>query len=131
MLTHNTPGATLVYTTDGSLPTLENGTQVPPATAQSQPVWLERLARTTTFRVRAFKQDLLPSRPQTWTYIFPTDVMTQDAQATLAAGFPERWRTVVPDYGLDPDLVGRRICLAVSIVSSSSRRSSPCPASRS
>ena len=49
----STPGATLVYTTDGSLPSLSHGTQVPPATAGEGPAVTLRVDRTTTLRVRA------------------------------------------------------------------------------
>jgi hypothetical protein len=106
LVTSPTPGATVVYTTDGSVPTLQNGVQVPAATPQSDPRVTLHMAATTTLRVGVFRDEYLPSRTQTWTYVFPADVMQQDYAATLAAGLPPDWRGVAPDYGLDPDIVG-------------------------
>lgn len=39
------------------------------------------------------------------TYLFVDDVIGQDYQATLDAGFPSRWGTLASDYGMDPDIV--------------------------
>jgi hypothetical protein len=41
----------------------------------------------------------------TQTYLFAEDIIRQDYQATLEAGFPSRWGTLTPDYGMDPDIV--------------------------
>ncbi|MFV2068142.1 MAG: CotH kinase family protein, partial [Pirellulales bacterium] len=109
------PGATLVITTDGSRPTLENGLQVDGADAETRPTTTISVSGTTVLRAAAFNEDWMPSRMTARTYIFPDDVIAQDVQATLDAGFPERWgdRTVatspgngVPDYGPDPDIIG-------------------------
>lgn len=40
------------------------------------------------------------------TYLYLDDVIRQDYQATLNAGFPNDWKGVEPDYGLDPDVIG-------------------------
>ena len=34
------------------------------------------------------------------------DVVGQDHQATLDAGFPSSWGGTSPDYGMDPDVIG-------------------------
>ena len=105
-VTTPTPGATLVYTTNGSDPTLTNGTQVPPANASTPPtvtmtihpgavpggatgVNIPSTANgTTTLRAAAFKTGFVPTNAGTNTYIFPATVagtsvmspsITQDA----------------------------------------------------
>ncbi len=102
----NTPGSVLVYTTDGSAPTLENGTRIDPAQADQGPSTRLSIDRTTTLRVRAFRDGFLPSPTATHTYVLPNDVARQSEQATLDAGFPERWQRTPADYGLDPDVIG-------------------------
>ena len=105
-LTSSTPGASLIYTTDGSVPSPENGVVVPPFSAADGASTRVRIAKTTTLRVGAFKDDFLASTINTQTYIMLADVLTQDVQATLDAGFPETWGRTEPDYGVDPDVVG-------------------------
>lgn len=101
-----TVGATLSYTTDGSQPSLENGTQVAPADSSTAPIAALNIDRTTTLRVAAFKDGHLPSKVETRSFVFLQDVLTQDVQATLDAGFPETWRRTPADYGMDPDVIG-------------------------
>lgn len=105
-LTSTTPGAALVYTTDGSAPSKDNGTVIAPASASEGATKVLRIRKTTTLRAAAVKDDVLTSRITTKTYIFIADVITQDYAATLAAGFPAAWLRVEPDYGLDPDIIG-------------------------
>ena len=106
LLSTPTLGATLVYTTDGSPPSLTNGIQVSPPGPNLAPSATLEVARTTTLRVRAFKDDFVPSKAVTHSYLLAGDILAQDVQATLDAGFPETWRGVQPDYGMDPDVVG-------------------------
>lgn len=88
-----TTGATIRYTTNGSLPTETNGT------VYTGPLTIDR---TTTIRARAFFGDLIPTNADTHSYFFASDIVEQDTQKTLDAGFPARWKTsTVPDYGLD------------------------------
>jgi len=101
-----TAGATLSYTTDGSQPSMENGTQVLPADSSTAPIVELNIDRTTTLRVAAFKDNHLPSKTDTRTFVFLKDVLTQDVQATHDAGFPEAWRRTPADYGMDPDVIG-------------------------
>ena len=76
-ITTTTPGATMVYTTDGSAPTLQNGIQTAAPDAQTSPTVEVSIAATTTLRAAAFKDGLLPTPVETQTYIFPADVVTQ------------------------------------------------------
>jgi hypothetical protein len=96
-LTCPTAGATIRFTTNGSTPTLTNGTSyVAPITIQ----------RTTTLRFAAFRDGWRSSRVVTHTYLFLADVVTQNYAQAVAAGFPTNWDTQAADYGLDPRVVG-------------------------
>jgi hypothetical protein len=102
-----TPGATLVYTTDGSLPTIENGTAIAPPNETAGVSTVVTINRTTTLRYGAVRDGRLSSIVGTQTYLFLTDILGQDHQAALDAGYPERWgRIALADYGLDPDVIG-------------------------
>lgn len=83
-----TPGATLVYTTDGSRPTLTNGIQITAPDVDTPPASAIRVSETTTLSVAAFQEDHYPSRVNTQTYIFVDDVINQ--------------RDMDPDIVLDP-----------------------------
>ena len=106
ILTTETLGATVVYSTDGSVPSLDNGKVVAALDSLTPPIATVGVATTTTLRVAAFKEDFLPSKTQTYSYIFADDVVAQDHQATLDAGFPEMWLHISPDYGIDPQVAG-------------------------
>ncbi len=89
-----TPGATLVYTTNGSTPSFTNGTQA------ADPLALN-LTSTTMLRLSAFAPGLAPNGPDTQSYFFPEDIRSQ--------GNPAGWPTgkvngQVLDYGMDPDI---------------------------
>lgn len=103
-ITSPTPGATIVYTTDGSEPTLANGTQVPPAALDAPSVAVVNIARTTPLRVRAYRTDWEPTNVDTQTYIFLANVLTQSMATALAQGFPASWGPNVVDYEVDPDV---------------------------
>ncbi len=100
-----TADATLVYTTDGSAPSLDNGTQVQ-LDGQSPSARLE-IATTSLLRAAAFKEELEPSRTITHTYLFLEDVLDQPADP---AGFPATWdgmsqAAITADYEMDPEVV--------------------------
>ena len=103
-----TRGASLVYTTDGSLPARDNGTVVAPVDGLTVPAVTLTIDRTTTLRTAAFLDGFLTSDVNTQTYLMPEDIVAQDFQATLDAGFPATWgrRETAPDYGMDPRVVG-------------------------
>jgi hypothetical protein len=82
-ITCSTPGATIIYTMDGSEPSLSNGTQVPAANGSVGPIATVNITGTTCLRARAVKSGLAPSNTDTHTYIFPAQVLTQsDASIT-------------------------------------------------
>ncbi|MFV2067450.1 MAG: CotH kinase family protein [Pirellulales bacterium] len=54
----------------------------------------------------AVKERWIPSPIVTQTYLFVADVASQNVQVALDAGFPETWLGVLPDYEIDPDVVG-------------------------
>jgi hypothetical protein len=103
-ITSPTPGATIVYTTNGSEPTLTNGTLVPPASAEAPSVAVVPISRTTPLRARAYKPGWVPTNVDTQTYIFLANVLTQNTATALAQGFPVSWGPNVVDYEVDPDV---------------------------
>lgn len=103
-----TPGATIIYTTDGSHPTLLNGTQVTSADEISPPSALVEVTTSTVLRAAAFKAGFRASNVDTQTYLFLDDVLNQPAQPP---GYPLPWRsrngsTIPGDFQMDPDIVG-------------------------
>lgn len=76
-ITTTTPGATIVYTTDGSEPSPTNGTVVAAASAGALPVATVNVNQTTTLRAAAFKTGMQPTNVDTQTYIFVADVVNQ------------------------------------------------------
>lgn len=96
-LATDTPGATLVYTLDGTEPTLENGTvgnQV-------------EVSGTAILRVAGFRDGWAASTVTTHTYLFLADVVRQSA---APEGVPAVWdgvseAPVSGDYEMDPEIV--------------------------
>jgi hypothetical protein len=70
LATPGTPDAAIYYTRDGSAPVPEN----PQATLYREPL---AISGTTMVRAASYQNGLLPSLPQTHTYLFPGDVVTQ------------------------------------------------------
>lgn len=104
VITTATAGATIVYTTNGSLPVLTavrtNGT------VYAAPV---PVRGTTTLRAAAFKDGFQPSNVDTHTYVFVDDVIRQSPSGQApGTGWPAPGRMStgqVMDYGMDPDVV--------------------------
>ena len=98
ILTTATPGATIVYTTDGSMPSVSHG-------IVGNMVLVDK---TTVLRVMAYKPGATSTNVDTHTYIFPTTVKEQ---ATLPFDYPAPFRSfnMTPyadlDVGIDPDVV--------------------------
>jgi len=86
-ITTETEGATIRYTTDGSVPTETHGR------TYTGPV---SVSTTTCLRAMAYKRDFLPTDVDTQTYIFPADVTRQNG-----AGFPNTWGHLGADYEMD------------------------------
>lgn len=92
-LTHPDPQVSIRYTTDGTEPTTENGTEY------QNPV---RISTTTTLRVKGFREGWEPGASSTRSYIFLNDVITQ----TRPSHLPSRWGgNQNADYDMDPDVV--------------------------
>lgn len=107
-ITCPTPGATIIYTTDGSDPTPSNGTSVPAASDDFPPVATVNITTSTALRVAAFKSGMRPTNIDTQTYLFLDDVLDQPLQPE---GYPYPWRTrsgaTIPgDFQMDPQVVG-------------------------
>lgn len=97
-----TRGATISYTTDGSAPSLTNGTIVAAPNAQSAPAVQLNIDTTTTLTVGAFKEDFRPADLVSHTYIYLHDVIRQPKQPE---GLPNRWGPTRADYEMDPEIV--------------------------
>lgn len=97
-LSCDTPGVTIYYTMDGTAPYLLGG-RVPSGFAYSKPI---RITKTTCLRAAAVRQNWLPSRIVTQTYIFLQNVVQQPSRPP---GFPTTWRGAAADYEMDPQVV--------------------------
>ena len=95
-ITTATPGATVMYTTNGSTPTLSNGF------VYSAPLTING---TRTVRAAAFKTGFLPSNVDTESYIFVGDVVRQEPTGATPPGWPSSWGGNTVDYGMDPAVV--------------------------
>ena len=93
-----TEGAVIRYTLDGSEPGPNAGS------VYDGPLLIQE---TTTLRALALLDGLAPTNIDTHTYIFPDDIVEQDAAATIARGFPRNWGGTSADYGMDPDVIGQ------------------------
>ena len=89
-----TENAEIYYTTDGTVPTKENGTKY------ETPLNIDK---TTTVRAAAFLDGMVPTNVDTTTYLFLDDILEQDREWATDNGFPDRWRNQTADYGLDDE----------------------------
>ncbi len=103
VISTDTPGSTIVYTTDGSTPTESNGIRVPSSSGQTPPAATVLIATTTTLRAIAIKPGFEPTNVDTQTYIFPAAVANQTG---VPAGYPTVWNNTAADYEVDPDVTG-------------------------
>ncbi|KAA1261400.1 CotH protein [Rubripirellula obstinata] len=101
-VTSATEGATLVYTTDGSEPTLSNGTAVFVG-ANTAPTASVPINTTTVLRAAAFKNGLLETNVDTQSYFYLNDVVDQPS---APAGFPTTGLPRFIDYEIDPEIAG-------------------------
>ena len=76
------PGATLVYTTDGSEPSLSNGTRVNPANGSSLAEANIFISETTSLRTGVFRTGFLSENYTTHTYVFLNDVISSSVLDT-------------------------------------------------
>jgi hypothetical protein len=96
VITTATAGATIRFTTDGSPPSLVNGS------TYSSPLTING---TRVIRAAAFRDGFLPSNVDTHTYLFLSDVIQQSPNGSPPPGWPSSWGANVVDYGMDPDVV--------------------------
>jgi hypothetical protein len=95
-LSCSTPGATIVYTTDGTTPTLTNGTaSASPASAI--------ITGTTNLRATAFAGTLAPTNVDTHTYLFVSLVADQQRPASAPAVWPGNFAS---DFTMDARVPG-------------------------
>ncbi|MFT5188307.1 MAG: hypothetical protein ACI9DF_001063 [Verrucomicrobiales bacterium] len=109
VITTETEGASIVYTTDGRDP--REGNLFSPTRIYEGPITIDR---TTTIRAFAKKADFVSTNIDTQTYIFTNDVIRQTNEP---AGFPNTWgeftgtngsvrgRPVPADYEMNPAIV--------------------------
>ena len=72
------PGAILVYTTDGTQPSLNNGIQVQPTNSTAMAQTDLFVNSTTVLRTASFKQDFISQGFTTHSYVFLNDVIGSD-----------------------------------------------------
>lgn len=101
------PGSTLVYTTNGSPPSLGNGVAIPAPSANALAMTRVPIADTGVIRAASFCDGYEPSPHVTQTYVFPERVARQPARP---AGLPTQWADgSAADYEVDPDVVNRTL----------------------
>jgi hypothetical protein len=99
----STPGAFIVYTTNGSTPTVDANLNVTNGTLYTGPL---SISSTTTLRARAFKLGFEPSFVEASSYIFVTDVVNQSPNGQVPSGFPVNGvNGQEMNYGIDPDII--------------------------
>ncbi|RYD67513.1 MAG: hypothetical protein EOP84_30475, partial [Verrucomicrobiaceae bacterium] len=122
-LSATTPGATIVYTTNGSVPSLTNGSRVAPADANTPPsltltihpggvpagstgVNIASIGGVTTLRAAAFLDGYAPTNVDTQTYLFPQQVLGQTVSNAFSKGWPSSpVNGQVFNYGMDQAVV--------------------------
>lgn len=104
VISSETPGASIIYTTDGSLPSEDplNGIQVNPANAVTPPRATVSVTTTTNLRAVAVKTGFEPTNVDTHTYIFRSAVLQQ---SNLTVPEYANWGYAGPDYEMDPEIV--------------------------
>ena len=104
----DTIGATIIYTVDGSPPSLTNGVQVQAAFG-GPAVATVPIATTTHLRALAAKEGFVSTNIDTHTYVFLEDVIRQDPlQDPDAPDYPLRWQAnAEADFEMDPEVVAQ------------------------
>ena len=96
-ISNRTEGAEIRYTTNGSTPTESN------STLYTGPITINK---TTLLRASAFKPYHQPSTPNTQTYLFVEDVLTQDGSNLQPYA---NWGHAGPDWAVDPTMAASLI----------------------
>jgi hypothetical protein len=101
----STPGAMIVYTTNGSTPQVDANLNITNGVLYQNPL---TISSTTTLRARAFRATYEPSHVEASSYIFVNDVINQ---SPLGQAPGPGWPTgivgqgQVMNYGIDPDII--------------------------
>ncbi|MGA0438478.1 MAG: chitobiase/beta-hexosaminidase C-terminal domain-containing protein, partial [Limisphaerales bacterium] len=96
IISSQTEGASIRYTTDGTMPTSQRGN------VYTRPITIDQ---TTTLRAIAYRDGFEPSNVDTQTYLFLQDVIRQASDGRAPTGWPTRWGSNTVDYGMDPAVV--------------------------
>ena len=96
-----TPGATIAYTLDGSLPTPRHGIQVASESAESAPLASLPVTGTTVLRAMAWKEGYVQTNVDTQTYFHAEEILRQRSPRVESAG----WGHDGPDWEMDPEIV--------------------------
>ncbi len=107
VISTDTPGATILYTTDGSLPSATHGTRVRAPDPNTAPSATVSIATTSYVRAMAMMPGYLETNVDTQTYIFLDDVLGQNP--TPGIGYPATWQSSQfrGDYQVDPEVVAQ------------------------
>lgn len=102
-LATTTPGAIIVYTTNGSTPTVNANLTVTNGTLYTGPI---NVSSTTTIRAIAFKANFRSSFVTAGSYVFLNDVINQSPTGQTPAGWGVNGvNGQTLDYGIDPDII--------------------------
>ncbi|MEJ6568430.1 MAG: lamin tail domain-containing protein, partial [Akkermansiaceae bacterium] len=108
-----TPGASLIYTLDGTRPSAENGTLIEAPNPSVLASTSLNITETTPVRASSLKDDFITSSTASHTYLFPNQV---GDQGPSPAGYPATWGVYgnhgpfvgdpfPADYEMDPQVV--------------------------
>ena len=104
VITTQTPGATIVYTMDGTIPSLSNGIRVNASGASIAPELTLRIESTSMIRAMAFKDGFEPTDVDTQSYLFHAGLLQQDGRG---APYDQsvRWGHAGEDWEMDPQIL--------------------------
>ena len=104
IISTGTPGATLAYTTDGTLPSPTNGTQVLPENTTEPSIAQLKITDSTLLRAMAYKDTYSPTNVDTHSYFFHGSLLKQGDEGEP---FDQsvRWGHAGPDWEMDPEIV--------------------------
>jgi hypothetical protein len=104
VLSSPTPGSVIVYTTNGSTPTVNANLTPTNGTRYTGPI---AVSSTTTLRAVAFKADYKPSFIAASSYLFLNDIVNQSPTGVPPAGWPASGAVNGQEisYGIDPDII--------------------------
>jgi hypothetical protein len=104
VITTPTPGATIVYTLDGTIPSTSNGIRVTASGASVAPQVALRIESTTLIRAMAFKNGFEPTDVDTQSYLFHQVLLQQDGRGEPYSQ-SVRWGHAGEDWEMDPQIL--------------------------